>query len=245
MTKASKKIAKILLLIAMIFSDLMTPISVLAEEIIDNNAITPEKGDIRLNGKISSAGSVTVTEGALTNGGDVQVTKTVSKTDTLGKYKVEFEIKGKDRQDVIETTKPIYLVVVFDTSGSMICGTNGYANVVRKNGTYHYTAADGTKIKCEDEWGNTDSSLLTQSKWENAVSGAVKFSQDFATINNTYMSLVTFSSNADDATEFTHGELTSTDFGYPYGGTNLKEGIEKAIINAVPEVKEVRLYLGE
>ena len=31
----------------------------------------------------------------------------------------------------------------------------------------------------------------------------------------------------------------------PLQPTTLKEGIEKAIINAVPEVKEVRLYLGE
>ena len=30
--------------------------------------------------------------------------ETVSKTDTLGRYKVEFNILGKDRQDVIETT---------------------------------------------------------------------------------------------------------------------------------------------
>ena len=31
----------------------------------------------------------------------------------------------------------------------------------------------------------------------------------------------------------------------PLQPTTLKEGIEKAIINAVPDVKEVRLYLGE
>ena len=90
MKKASKKIAKILLLIAMIFSDLMSPISVLADELSQN----PTKGDIRLNGEISDTGSVTVEVGSLTNEGDVKVTKTVSKTDTLGRYKVEFEMKG-------------------------------------------------------------------------------------------------------------------------------------------------------
>ena len=31
----------------------------------------------------------------------------------------------------------------------------------------------------------------------------------------------------------------------PLQPTTLKEGIEKAIINAVPEIKEVRLYQGE
>ena len=101
--KAVKKIAKILLLIAVIFSDLMMPISVLADELSQ----TPQKGDIRVDNQISNTGSVTVTEGAFTNEGDVQVSKTVSKTDTLGRYKVEFEIKGKDVTSSTTVVKPV------------------------------------------------------------------------------------------------------------------------------------------
>jgi len=249
MKKAINKLAKIVLLIAMIFSDLMTPISVLAEE-FDLNVSTalPEKGDIRLDGVISDTGSVTVTEGTLVEGGDVQVSKTVSKTDTLGRYKVEFNILGKDRQDKIETTKPIYLVVVFDTSGSMICDSSNdsysydnYDDAYDNGERYYdynehrhkrvepasYTADDDKTIWCSN--ASKDSSYILSSKWENAVDGAVDFSEAFYGMDaNTYISVVTFASNATTAPDFQHRELTSGEFGHPVGATNLKQGILNA-----------------
>lgn len=48
------KITKLLVLVAMIFSDLMTPISVLANEISDRD---PVKGDVGINNKVSNNGN--------------------------------------------------------------------------------------------------------------------------------------------------------------------------------------------
>ena len=80
MKKGLKKFTKILVLIAMIFSDLMTPIKVFANEISDRD---PVKGDIGINNKVTNDGnSITVSSGSLDDEGDVLVTKTVSKTNT-------------------------------------------------------------------------------------------------------------------------------------------------------------------
>ena len=224
MKKASKKIAKILLLIAMIFSDLMTPISVLAEEVITANSVTPEKGDVRLNGVISDTGSVTVTEGTFTNEGDVQVTKTVSKTDTLGKYKVEFEIKGKDVTDSTEVVKPVYVVVVFDRSGSMKNTCTKYEENDNDN--------DG-RPGGKPGHGNREC-VEYDGKWDNAVSGAQTFASTLlGKISGAKIALVTFAYDAeivnDDGSTFVTTDFTnSSNFGSPNGGTNLHAGLIKA-----------------
>ena len=117
MKKGFMKFTKLLVLAAMIISDLMTPVSVLANEISDRD---PVKGDVGINNKVSNNGdSVTVSKGSLTTGGDVLVTKTVSKTVTDGEYEIKFRIEGKDVKETTTSTKPIYAVVVFDRSGSM------------------------------------------------------------------------------------------------------------------------------
>lgn len=229
MKKISVKFTKILLLIAMIFSNFMTPISVLAEQ-SDESEEPIERGAIRLDGIISDTGSVTVTSGALTNGGDVQVTKTVSQTDTLGKYQVEFEIKGIDKQLTITEEKPLYLVIVFDVSNSMICG-EGFVDIAESD--EHYIMADGTKIKCDKHYNDGDvydSSILTKDKWESAVSGAVEFSKEFAKIDNAYISLVNFGGTASDATPFvTKTALIESQFKYiNVNGTNIRAGINEA-----------------
>lgn len=54
MKKNFMKITKLLVLVAMIFSDLMTPISVLANEISDRD---PVKGDVGINNKVSNNGN--------------------------------------------------------------------------------------------------------------------------------------------------------------------------------------------
>ena len=94
MKKGFMKITKLLVLVAMIFSDLMTPISVLANEISDRD---PFKGDVGINNKVSNNGdSVTVNVSSKNEKGKVEVTKTVSRTDVNGRYKIEFKVKGKD-----------------------------------------------------------------------------------------------------------------------------------------------------
>lgn len=57
MKKSLKKFTKILVLIAMIFSDLMTPISVLADQISES---TPNKGDIGIDNKVTNNGEMAI-----------------------------------------------------------------------------------------------------------------------------------------------------------------------------------------
>lgn len=110
MKKITDKFLKFLMLFSMIFSSLQTPIQVLASEISSEDNIS--KGAIRINGKVSEDGTVSSPESK--NG--ITVTKIVSTKDAAnGKYTVKFEVKGEETTE----TRPVYIVVVFDRSGSM------------------------------------------------------------------------------------------------------------------------------
>lgn len=101
----------------MIFSDLMTPISVLANEITNRD---PVKGDVGIDNKVTNNGEMaTVSVGSTKEEGGVKVTKTVSKIGNDGEYEIKFKVEGKDVETTTVSTKPIYAVVVFDRSGSM------------------------------------------------------------------------------------------------------------------------------
>lgn len=234
MKKGLQKFTKILVLIAMIFSDLMTPISVLADQISES---TPNKGDVGINGEVTNNGNeATVSVGSIESNGGVKVTKTVSKTDTEGKYKIDFKIEGKDVKTATKVTKPVYVVMVFDTSGSMICDSshrderkNGYSYISQRNWNVHYTAADGVGITCLDTYGQYKEDSLIKDKWENAVNGAISFSESLANLENTNISLVTFAGEASTATDFKHASLEAKDFGHPEGSTNLAAGISNAV----------------
>lgn len=237
MKKVSNKFAKIFLLIAIIISDLASPIKVFADTL--SSETEPSVGAIRLGDKISETGSVTVTEGSLEHKGDVQITKTVTTLDaTSGKYNVTFKIKGKDKEDT--STTPIYAVVVFDKSGSM------------KN----YT----TK-KCVEynRWGNCKRQENVEvKKWDNAVKGAKDFASSLNKSLNSgetkyaNIALVQFSGSKgtwvqggpfgmgghyedtawNDASverEFATADFSSVNFGSADGGTNLGEGLNKAL----------------
>ena len=201
-----KKFTKILLLIAMIFSDLMTPISVLASEITRG---TPSKGDVGINQTVSETDSVTVSLGTLTDEGDVQVTKTVSPTETEGRYRIDFNIKGKDVVNSTEITKPVYVVVVFDKSGSMDCA--------------EYESFFGIEY-CADEG----------TKWDDAVAGAKNFASTLlGRISTAHIGLVTFSDDADVVRDFSDSTVSnsnfeSVNFGSASGATNLHSGLLKA-----------------
>ncbi len=227
MKKIFNKFTKILLLVVMIISDLMTPIKVFADEM---DAVTPKKGDVGINETVSNEGSVTVTKGSLDNPGDVMVTKTVKKNGE-GKYTVEFEVKGKDVESTTTVVKPVYVVIVLDTSGSMICdadnGSYAFDNAFSAGwDSRSYTAADGETIYCSNARYHSD--YILTDKWENAVSGAVTFSENLADLDNTYASVVTFASTATTATAFAHGALSESDFSHPVGGTNLEQGLSNA-----------------
>ena len=202
MKKITDKFVKILMLVSMIFSSLQTPIQVFAQEIANNDSEIPV-GSIKIgeNGQIEESGSASTTK--VENG--ISVTKTVSKTDTLGKYHVKFELKGTST----EVNKPVYVVVVFDRSGSMgscqwgICyNMEKWNNAVKGAQTFVNTLIN-------DETGLKDAKVA----------------------------LVTFSDTATKDRDFKHEGLATSDFGSPNEGTNLHDGLVKAgeYFSTIPE----------
>ena len=201
--KNSKKIFYTLFVFIYTIMQIISPVMVSANTSIDldNLPTNPEIGDIY---------NSTVTAGSLENEGDVLVTKTVTKTNTLGEYTVTFNIKGKKVTTLEENDKPLYAVVVFDRSGSMNCTKYNWMG---------YCA----------EVGN---------KWESAVNGAKTFAKTLLKkIPTANIALVAFSGNNyndtayNDATvlrEFSNTNLDSTDFGSANGGTNLHAGLYEA-----------------
>ena len=207
MKKIFNKFTKILLLVVMIISDLMTPIKVFADEM---DAVTPKKGDVGINETVSNEGSVTVTKGSLDNPGDVMVTKTVKKNGE-GKYTVEFEVKGKDVESTTTSVSPVYAVVVFDRSASM--REYNYDNCIRY----------GLFGLCAE---------YEEVKFSAAVEGAKTFASSLLEkIPNAQIGLVTFSTSASVAKDFNstlNNDLSDANFGSPSGGTNLHAGLIEA-----------------
>ena len=234
MKKVSNKFAKIFLLIAIIISDLASPIKVFADTL--SNETEPSVGAIRLDGKISETGSVTVAEGSLIHEGDVQITKTVTTLNAAeGKYNVTFKIKGKDKENT--SLNPIYAVVVFDKSGSM----------------ENYTKEVCVKY---NQWGKCiRKENVEVKKWDNAVKGAKDFASSLNKSLNSgetkyaNIALVQFSGSEgtwvpglfggyyrdtawnDASVErgFATADFSDVNFGSADGGTNLGEGLNKAL----------------
>ncbi len=202
MKKGFMKFTKLLVLAAMIISDLMTPISVLANKISDRD---PFKGDVGINNKVSNNGdSVTVSKGSLTTDGDVLVTKTVSKTATDGEYEIKFRIEGKDVKETTTSTKPIYAVVVFDRSGSMErvkCRLFSGCKEVKFS-----SAVDGARVFAR--------TLIN--RFSNANLSLVAFDDVVEVLTNP---------NGDG---FINGNFDSVRFGSPDGVTNLTGALNKA-----------------
>ena len=193
MKKITDKFVKILMLVSMIFSSFQTPIQVFAKEIANNDSEIPV-GSIKLgeNGKIEENGiaSTTVTK----NG--INVTKTVSKTDTLGKYHVKFEAKGTKT----ETSRPVYVVVVFDRSGSMKINANGNQDISKWN-----NAVSGAKSFANSILRNIPNAKLGLVTFAEEASLARGFENaNFEDVNNKSL------------------------FGSANGGTNLDAGLQEA-----------------
>ena len=193
MKKITDKFVKILMLVSMIFSSFQTPIQVFAKEIANNDSEIPV-GSIKLgeNGKIEESGSASTTK--VENG--ISVTKTVSKTDTLGKYHVKFEVKGTKT----ETSRPVYVVVVFDRSGSMKKNAKDKQDISKWN-----NAVSGAK--------SFANSILTNIP--NAKLGLVTFGEE-ASLARGFEN-----ANFDDVNN-------RSLFGNANGGTNLDAGLQEA-----------------
>ena len=227
------KMSKIFLVLVIFATEVLSPMVVMVNA---KELPKMEKGDVYNPLTNTASDSASVTIGQLINEGDVSVVKTVKKTDVLGRYEVSFEVKGKNTVTNTTVTKPLYVVIVLDRSGSMVCDKtkDGYSYVVNKNA--HYVAADGVGIACLDSYGESNPSALIKDKWESAIDGAIEFSDSLVEKANTYVSLVTFSGTATEATDFRSNNdvvenqsiFAKSEFGHPQGSTNLKDAIAKA-----------------
>ena len=227
------KMSKIFLVLVIFATEVLSPMVVMVNA---KELPKMEKGDVYNPLTNTASDSASVTIGQLINEGDVSVVKTVKKTDVLGRYEVSFEVKGKNTVTNTPITKPLYVVIVLDRSGSMVCDKtkDGYSYVVNKNA--HYVAADGVGIACLDSYEKRNPSALIKDKWESAIDGAIEFSDSLVEKANTYVSLVTFSGTATEATDFRSNNdvvenqsiFAKSEFGHPQGSTNLKDAIAKA-----------------
>ena len=227
------KMSKIFLVLVIFATEVLSPMVVMVNA---KELPKMEKGDVYNPLTNTASDSASVTIGQLINEGDVSVVKTVKKTDVLGRYEVSFEVKGKNTVTNTPITKPLYVVIVLDRSGSMVCDDtkDGYSYVVNKNA--HYVAADGVGIACLDSYEKRNPSALIKDKWESAIDGAIEFSDSLVEKANTYVSLVTFSGTATEATDFRSNSdvvenqsiFAKSEFGHPEGSTNLKDAIAKA-----------------
>ena len=204
MKKIGSKITSILLIAACLINS--TPIGVLADMISENK-----------NDAVSS-----VTVGNYDNEGDIQVVKSVEPTkDETGKiiegeYTIKFNIKGKSTTH--STTNPIYAVVVFDRSGSMI-------------------------------QNNAALGVVGTTKWANAKTGAIRFSELIGQSGTNKLALVTFSDKAKEVRgTFSSDPFVDSNFEYPRGGTNLYKALMSAetIIDKAPaNAKKVILVMSD
>ena len=219
--EATRKVTSCMFVLIYTLVQILSPLTVYA---LDNND-TPSKGEVR-------NGTITVSDD------NVEVIKTV--TNALdengnvieGRYKVSFDITGKETE--IATTSPLYAVIVFDTSGSMICDYSiGAYSFLATGNTYHYEAADGQKIVCKNSHNNYVPEGVIANKWESAINGAQNFAKEIMEIDDSQVSVVTFSGSANTATNWykkgssnlVNGTIPDSVFSHPYGATNLSKAI--------------------
>ena len=180
-------IMRIILAVTVLFTSFGYTTSVFAASI--------QKGDVR--NEVNTVGSTT-------SAGDVELKKTVEKTDEEGIYKVTLTAKGKNKVTTESKYADIYTVVVLDTSGSMekkVCVNRPFI-VCKKWADIKYPeAVKGTKV-----FANT---LL--SKYSNAQ-----------------LALLTFSSDVKKARDFDNKGFDNVNYPDPDGLTNLGAAIQTA-----------------
>ena len=180
-------IMRILLAVTVIFTSFGYTTSVFAASI--------QKGDVR--NEVNTVGSTT-------SAGDVELKKTVEKTDEEGIYKVTLTAKGKNKVTTESQYADIYTVVVLDTSGSMekeVCVNRPF-------------------IFCK-EWADI--------KYPEAVKGTKVFANTLLSkYPNAQLALLTFSSNVKEARDFDNKGFDNVNYPDPDGQTNLGAAIQKA-----------------
>ena len=180
-------IMRILLAVTVIFTSFGYTTSVFAASI--------QKGDVR--NEVNTVGSTT-------SAGDVELKKTVEKTDEEGIYKVTLTAKGKNKVTTESKYADIYTVVVLDTSGSM-------EKVVCVNRPF---------IVCK-KWADI--------KYPEAVKGTKVFANTLLSkYPNAQLALLTFSSDVKKARDFDNKGFDNVNYPTPNGQTNLGAAIQNA-----------------
>ena len=248
LNEATRKTISCLFVLFYTLIQILSPITTVYADTRDGE--TPKKGEIRNN-------TITVEDD------NIRVTKTVTQAkdengnDIEGKYTVGFDFVGKETE--ISTTTPLYAVIVFDTSGSMICSDGSYSQIYDSFWDYYsgynydYKAADEEKIICKYKNGNHAGDHLIKEKWESAVSGAQNFAKEIMAIEDSQVSVVTFASEANTATNWytsnssnlVDGTIPAAVFTHPYGATNLADGINKAVtkLNSVTDTNANKIII--
>lgn len=180
-------IMRIILAVTVLFTSFGYTTSVFAASI--------QKGDVR--NEVNTVGSTT-------SAGDVELKKTVEKTDEEGIYKVTLTAKGKNKVTTESQYADIYTVVVLDTSGSMekkVCVNRPF-------------------ILCKD-WADI--------KYPEAVKGTKVFANTLLSkYPNAQLALLTFSSDVKKARDFDNKGFDNVNYPDPDGGTDLGAAIQKA-----------------
>lgn len=180
-------IMRIILAVTVIFTSFGYTTSVFAASI--------QKGDVR--NEVNTVGSTT-------SAGDVELKKTVEKTDEEGIYKVTLTAKGKNKVTTESQYADIYTVVVLDTSGSMekeVCVNRPF-------------------IFCKD-WADI--------KYPEAVKGTKVFANTLLSkYSNAQLALLTFSSDVKKARDFDNKGFDNVNYPTPNGLTNLGAAIQTA-----------------
>lgn len=152
-------IIRIILAVTVLFTSFGYTTSVFAE--------TYKKGDVRNGEK---------TAGSTTNPGDVELRKTVEKTDEDGIYKVTLTAKGKNTKITQSSDAIPYIMFVLDRSGTM--------------------GPDFGELMCEKDWYNCPDDYM-KSKYELAKKATISFSEKILEkYNKAQLGLVTFSDEA-------------------------------------------------
>lgn len=180
-------IMRIILSVTVLFTSFGYTTSVFAASI--------QKGDVR--NEVNTVGSTT-------SAGDVELKKTVEKTDEEGIYKVTLTAKGKNKVTTESQYADIYTVVVLDTSGSMekkVCVNRPF-------------------ILCKD-WADI--------KYPEAVKGTKVFANTLLSkYHNAQLALLTFSSDVNKARDFYNIGFDNVNYPDPDGLTNLGAAIQTA-----------------
>lgn len=171
---------------------------------------------------------------------DVEVRKIVTKVNDTGKYKINFEVRGKGTK--LQLREPVYIVVVFDNSNSMAPRQNSSDNCenwVDKSNLNETSWNYGEKGRCYD-------------KWYEAINGAKEFAKIVHNnIPSANIALVSFAGESNripysdskeirgfSASNFENLNVEGSTFSIPRpsssgqkyaaGGTNLEAGLRHA-----------------